>query len=420
MQARINKSFYTAFYANSRYGERFPIGLKSTLDTFRHEAVRRFYQDWYSPSNMAVVIVGDIEPNVLERLVREHLSLIPNNKHKHDIDQEKALMTLIPSDTANFPRVVLHIDKELPTTVCETHWRRIITPITTHTLYRQELIRSLTFSLINARLGERAVSSSKPPFRRAFVEWSQHNRLLASASLAVEPSAALFTSYEEALKELRRIIRDGFLQAEIMRTKASFRKSIVTSFNERQNTLSINLVKECVAHALTGSAIVHPEYRYKLDTAIIAEVNAEELRQTAAHFFPIGTPQQTTFIGVPPQDSIGITPERIREVMQRADTATIEPYRESIGQHTLLSSIPPLGKILRERKYSRTGVTEWQLSNGVRVLLKPTDFQKDQILLQSSVEGGLSLANEDQYFAATMAAQLQDPLSSGVGTLSAS
>jgi zinc protease len=420
MQGRINTAFYKEFYHGSRHGVRLTIGTKSSLDTFHHEAVRRFYRDWYTPANMAVVVVGDIEPDTVQRLVQERLGTLYQLTPKRNVAQERSSMRLVPNDSIRAPRIVLHIDKELHTTVCETHWRTTADSAITHEDYRRAIVQSLALALINSRLNERAVSSAKPPFRRAYVQWNPQDRLNASTSLAVEPSAALFTSYEEALKDMRRILRDGFLPTEITRAKSSMLKSASVRFKERENTPSVSIAKSCVSLFLTGGSIVEPAYLLHLDTTMIANITAAELHQTAVRLFPIGQSQQLTFIGVPPQDSLGMTEESVRAVLARADTARIEPYQETTTTQRLLKNIPPLGKIVRERKYAKTGVTEWLLANGVRVLLKPTDFQQDQIVLQSSVEGGLSLAEKSQYLAAKMAAELQDPSLCGVGALSAS
>lgn len=421
LQGRVNDSFLSAFYGDSRYLKRLPMGTKSSLDTFRHETVRRFYRDWYAPQNMTLVVVGDIPLDSLERLVREHLAVIPAREGMRNIAQERSAMRLLPTGGDSLPAITIFVDKEMPSTLCETHWRSAFEATTTNTLYRQSVIRNLSLSLVNSRLAERATASAKPPFRSASVRWSPQNRLFGSVALAIEPSDALFTSYEAALVELRRIKRDGFLLEEIARTKAGFQKSIAVAYNERQNIPSAVRADALVNHALTGTLLRAPEEQYRLDSSIVANSSAEELHELVKLLFPIGALQQMTFIAVPPQDSIGISPESVRAVLRRADSAQILSYREDTVQKQILSALPPCkSSIVRERFYARSGVTEWRLSNGVRVLLKPTTFKNDQILIQSVLEGGLSLASEQEYLAAKMAISLQAPSVAGVGELTAS
>ena len=420
VQGRISNRYFTTLAENTRYADRFAIGTKSSLDTFRHEAVRRFYRDWYTPENMTLIVVGDIQPDSLEKSIRQHLAIVPPQKAFSKVAQERALMGLLPQDTGRAPRIVVIVDKELPNNLCVTTWRSSFQPITTASLYRANLLRTFTLSLINSRLQDRAIGSTKPPFRSASVGYEASNRVMAAASLNIEPSDALFTSYEEALAELYRIRRDGFLLSEIGRMKQRFMKNIRLNYNERSNMTSDALVQVCVNNALTGAAIILPGDSFPLDSTVISDLSAEELRQTARELFQLGTTKQLTFIATPPQDSIGIYPENLMAVLRRAEARNLAPYTEDTARKTLLRTIPPAGKLLRERTYPRTGVTEWQLSNGVRVLLKPTIFKNDQILLHSFTQGGLSLASEEEYTAASRAAALQSPAAAGLGTLSPS
>ncbi|MFY8000791.1 MAG: M16 family metallopeptidase, partial [Candidatus Kapaibacteriota bacterium] len=298
-QGRITHSFLSAFYGDSRYQQRLAIGTKSSLDSFRHEALRRFYRDWYIPKNMALIVVGDIPLDSLECLVRERLSGLPARESRRNIAQERSAMRLLPTSTDSLPIVSVVVDKEMSSIICETHWRSAVQSITTQDHYKQSLLRGLALALVNSRFAELATASAKPPFRNASVTSSEQSRLLGSTSLSLEPSEALFTSYEAALVELRRIKRDGFLPSEIARAKAGFQKSMTMAYNERRNIPSVVRAEALIAHALTGSLVVDPEKQHWRDSSIIAQSSAEDLRQLVNTLFPLGSPQQITFIAVP-------------------------------------------------------------------------------------------------------------------------
>src|SRR5262249_26026164 len=69
---RMFRVVYPKMFAGSKYAERLPIGKDDILKNFKHDAIRRFYKDWYRPDLMAVVVVGDIDPAEAERLVKLH------------------------------------------------------------------------------------------------------------------------------------------------------------------------------------------------------------------------------------------------------------------------------------------------------------------------------------------------------------
>ena len=81
----------------------------------------------------------------------------------------------------------------------------------------------------------------------------------------------------------------------------------------------------------------------------------------------------------------------------------MEPYREDVSDDPLISNIPTPGKVIRETTIDTFDVTEWTLSNGVKVVMKPTDFKNDEILFTSFSPGGHSLSSDENYMAASTA-----------------
>jgi zinc protease len=412
---RLSHLFFPRFFGNARYAERLPIGIKATLDTFKHDRLRQFYRDWYVPSRMAVVMVGDVDVEAMERLVREQMSGIPQSQQSQVPRPEPALRLTPTFAAADTAQVLVYADNEATSSFVETHWRHPAARSRTDAEYHRLVWRNMLFALINSRLSDIILSARKPPFRAASVAWSPSTRSLASAVLTVEPSDALITSHEAACMELQRIRQHGFLSAEVERVKNSFRKSVATTFNERATITSAARAEECTYHALTEDAVFTPEERYRLDTNAINAATPESIRLLACEFFPANDLHRLTIIGVLPQDSTGVSAERFWMAARRADAAQTESYKEVVVTKRLLTSIPAAGKIIRERRYPRIGAVEWLFANGARVILKPTDFKQDEVILRSFAEGGLSLASEQTYFAASMAAGLQDPFTSGIG-----
>ena len=62
---------------DSRYGDRLPIGKPEIIRTFPYARLKKFYTDWYRPDLMAVIIVGDFDPTVIETMIKAHFGKIP-------------------------------------------------------------------------------------------------------------------------------------------------------------------------------------------------------------------------------------------------------------------------------------------------------------------------------------------------------
>jgi predicted Zn-dependent peptidase len=70
--ARMRDKQFPTLFKDSRYAERLTIGKKEVLETAPHDAIRRFYRDWYRPDLMAVIAVGDFDPGQIEKTIRDH------------------------------------------------------------------------------------------------------------------------------------------------------------------------------------------------------------------------------------------------------------------------------------------------------------------------------------------------------------
>jgi zinc protease len=103
-------------------------------------------------------------------------------------------------------------------------------------------------------------------------------------------------------------------------------------------------------------------------------------------------------VQAPEKDSV-VVPDRdqllgVFAVVERKDIA---PYEDVVAPDALVPVPPQPGTITGEQMFASTGVTEWRLSNGVRVLLRPTDFKDDEVLVRAFSPGGLSLVADADY-----------------------
>src|SRR6185436_3286814 len=79
-------------------------------------------------------------------------------------------------------------------------------------------------------------------------------------------------------------------------------------------------------------------------------------------------------------------------------------YSDGVSDAPLLAETPAPGKIVSEQRHDEVDTTEWVLSNGIHVLLKPTPFKNDQVLMTAFSPGGHSLVSDKDYLSAAMAA----------------
>ncbi len=410
VSGRLMNRFFPIFFDGSVYAERMPIGVKAVLDTFKHERLRQFYRDWYRPERMAVVVVGDCDVPTVERLIRQYLSQIPKSVNAPPVPP----LRLFPTPNRE-PVFVNFLDKENSYPFVQVTWKHPPQRLLTAQDYRRTMLTSILYSMLNSRLYEIVAKNAKPPFSDASVSQSSYTRNILAPYLFVgTKDDGLLAGLEAAYTEVCRVKQHGFTQAEFDRIKAGTLKGIEQAYAERTKTQSAGYVGNYVAHFLGQESMHSAETDYALRKELLASLRLEDFVGVATEVFTDSN--QVVVVALPQKNNIPVpSREELLRVLAAVQSSRLEPYRETVLDGSLLPSLPAPARILREHTNARLGTTEWQLSNGARVVLKPTDFQNDQVLMQSFASGGYSLASKDEWFDAANSAGMESPTVSGIG-----
>jgi zinc protease len=406
---RMMQTWLPIAFKGSRYAVRLPIGNDTILRNAQPSVLRRFYRDWYRPDLMAVVAVGDFDPARIETLIKQNFSGIPAVRNPRVRTE-----ATIPDNAT--PLVAIAKDKEAQGSSVELIFKMAKPPLKTVGDYRRMLIQNLALSMFNQRFTE-ITQKPNAPFLGAGAGVSgffARNTNAFTVSAAVNDGAIL-TGAEALLIETKRVQQHGFLDSELSRAKTNLARSYERGFAEREKTESGSLVGEYVSNYLTGEVIPGIEYEYSLVQQLMPGITLADVNAASKSWI---TEKNRVIIAMAP-DKPGVsipTEAQLLAVFNKAATATVAAYTENVSSNALIGALPPAGTVVSESKRADIGVTEWKLSNGIRVLVKPTDFKADEILLSGSTEGGTSLASDADF----MSAGLSIPIvgASGLGTLS--
>jgi zinc protease len=400
---RMNRKLYPVSYEGSRYALRLPIGKDSIIKYSPYDAAKRFYRTWYRPDLQAVIIVGDVDVAKTEALVKQYFSGL-----KNPVNEKPRFYATVPARQNN--RAMVVTDKEATNYVVEVDYP--ITkqnPLVTFGDYRKTIIKELFTSLINQRLSDLA-KSSNPPFLFGGANYGSDARLYEGFSvLAVAGQAGPDTALTALMTEVDRANKYGFTQDELDRAKKELMASVEQSYNNRGKTESRQIVEEYIRLFLDQEAspgIVN-EYNYTkqfLPGISLTEVNAltTPLKENEHLFVSLQGPSEGK-VKLP--DSTQLLAET-----EKALHAAVQPYTETKVAAQLMKAAPAPGKIISEKKNDVLGVTELTFANGVKVILKPTTFKDDEIVMTSFHKGGQSTYGvadkQNANFAATIVQQM--------------
>ena len=402
---RMQNKWFPVLFTGSKYGERIPIGLKSVLETYKPATLRRFYDTWYRPDLMAVVAVGDFDKRQIEGLITRYLGAIPRA-----ISPKARPLSPVPPQAGTL--VSINSDKEATRSTIRLLYKQPKRFNTTSATYRQHLVEGLFGSMLNDRFAE-ITQKPNPPFITAYAGQGDLVRSAEAFSLtAVVADNGIRRGLNALLTEGERVKKFGFLQSELDRARKDTQRGIEQAYAERDKTNS-NVYADAYSSAFLESE-PSTSIQYDLDaiTRLLPGITLAEVNKLAGAWMT----DKNRVLATTSPDKAGIVNPAPGELLLAFDAvkgANIAAYSETSLSGQLVDKDPTGGKVVSERQIKEVGITEWTLSNGVRVLLKPTDFNADQITFTSYSPGGASLLSDASYIAASAADLI--PTTSGVG-----
>jgi zinc protease len=395
--SRVRDQHLPVILHGSRYAERLPIGTLESLQTFEHDALQRFFDDWYRPELMAVIAVGDFDAARVEQLMLELFETLPASQAARERerfavpDHEETLFSIVT-------------DPELPATTVEIYHKLAPADDVTVGDYRQRLPEQLYNFLLNERLQD-IIRQPDPPFR---VANSASGRLVRSAEVhmlrAQVPDDGVERGLMALLTEVERVAQHGFTETELERGRIGLLRSIERQHTNRDNRNSAAFASEYIRAFLTDEPIPGIEYEFGLYQRFLPEITVEEVNRVGERWGD-GTSRVVVVSGPERQDLALPDENRLTAILDATVGADIEAYAETAGDGVLLATPPEPGAIVAERELPG-GVLEWSLANGARVVLKPTDFGGDDIVFTSLGRGGLSVASDEDFLAVRNAAEV--------------
>ncbi len=354
---------------------------------------------------MSVVIVGDIDVDKMEEEIKARFGKLQNNasprkKEANNVPKHKETLVSIVSD------------KEAPFTNIQLMYKH--DHVTTKTLkeYRESIVRRLYNSMLGARLDELA-QSAEPPFNFAYTGYSSDlGNIDSYSSYAMVPEGGAEKGLRVLLEENERVLRHGFTAGELERAKTDILTGMERAYKERDKTDSRRFASRYVAHFVDDVNIPSIGDEIKLYKDFLPTITLKEIDGLAKKWV---TDENRVVVITGPEKASAPLPDEglVRSILEEVKKAEITPYVDNVSDAPLLADIPIPAEIKEERQMENIGVTELELANGVKVVLKPTDFKNDEVLISAFSPGGSSLYSDEDYPSASNAARVID--ASGIG-----
>lgn len=395
---RMLQQFLPILLKNSQYAKRLPIGTEKTIMGATATSLRPFYRDWYRPDLMAVVAVGDFNPDTIEQKIKQHFSGL-----RKPANAPKRPDFPIPGNTA--PLVAIASDKEAISTDVSLIFKLPRESSATIGDYRRGIMEQLYISMLNGRLSEITQKPDAPFIGAGASKGGFVGRELEPFSLsAAVKDGGVERGLEALLIEAKRVDQFGFLQSELDRARTNMLRGYERAYAERDKSNSELFADEYIRNFLEGEEIPGIEYEYNTVQSLLPGISLQEINRLAAGW--ITDENRVVLVRAPIKDGIALpTESSILAVFDKAVKAPVVAYTETLSGDALVDNLRAAGSVV-STKPRAAGVSEWTLSNGARVLIKPTDFKADQIMFSAYSPGGISLASDQDFISAALAPQI--------------
>ena len=409
---RMMEKSYQHLYGDTKYAQRNVIGTTEVLENFKHDELRDFYHRWYRPDLQAIVVVGDFDADEMVEKIKtlfadvkavenpEPKAVIPLPKNIEPIigiiTDPEAINTTVGIYIKNDP-----LPKELNGTMAETVYGAVksLMGMMANTRLR-EITQKPNAPFINGRIGAgRLVATS--------------DAIMANASAREGES---LTALEAMYTELEKIRRFGFTEGEFEIAKADYLKNEETAYNNRNDRRHREFIYRYVSNFIYNTAIPDAETNYNIEKTIISNLNVNIINEQIKRLITLEN--QIVLIEAPEKEGTYPTEAEVKAMVEKVRNAELEAYKDNVVTEPLI----PEGTVLNGSPVAKTetdkfDATVWTLANGVKIVVKQTDFKADELRISIRSLDGLSNVSDDDYFTATYMSGVMQR--SGIGNLNA-
>ncbi|MGN1375561.1 MAG: M16 family metallopeptidase [Prevotella sp.] len=381
-------------YPGSKYGQRMPIGKMEIIDNFEPDVLRKYYQKWYRPDNQAIIVVGDIDVDRTEQKIKELFGGIVLQPNAAQVVDEQ-----VPDNAEAI--ILIDKDKEQQQDLIMVNFKHDAVPDSLKSSLGY-MIQQYAVSLANQMLNQRLDEKSKEancPYTMAFANDGDFifAKTKGALDLTIIPKDSKVTeAVSAATREVIRAVKFGFTPTEFVRAKEEYMSQLektYTNRNKRKNDVYGDIYRD---HFLSNEPMPSIEDEYQIMQQLSQVIPVEAVNELIKENVSQTDSNLVVFVALNEKEGrVYPTVEEVHKAISDVHAENLEAWVDNVKNEPLISVLPKKGTIKSEKENTRLGYKELTLSNGVRVLLKKTDFKDDEIVMRAISKGGSSLLGND-------------------------
>ena len=379
---RIFEKSLPYYYGDTPYARRTLIGGEEQLKTFKRESLINFYRKWYNPDMQAVIVVGDFDVNMMEDKIKKIFSDIP----APEVPTQKVEYPL-PHNTE--PLVGILTDPEAQGSSVEVIWKTAPLPkqyMNTDMAYMNSVVKAYIRLIMSERFADISSKPDAPFLNASFAIGSLCNTsdaIFGNVAFKDGHATEAFTAY---MTELEKMKRFGFTEGEVQRATDNLLSSYEKAVEAASTRKNSDLVKPLLSNFYDNKPYMDPQTELMLGKQICSMVTAPMLSQVVSQVIPEDN-LIILYTGPEKEGLVNPTEEQLLGVLNTVAKSEIQANVEEVVNEPLISGDLKGGAVVEETSGIH-GSTVWTLDNGLKVIVLPTQYKKDQVIFSIEKKGG--------------------------------
>jgi zinc protease len=387
--AQIGESLAQFLQPDSRYTLRPPIGTLASIRAATAEKLREFHQQWYRPSRLTLIAVGDADPALMESLIRQHFGTLTPSALPEP--PEPTLIT--PAPPQDVQTKFFSSPTDSGTTTLLYSVKGPMDRDDSRAAREQMLIRNAAFWMLDARL-DAIIQKSLNEYGASEASWSNQDHTGQLALIRIDSRRDLWRgALRLADQELRRALQHGFTTDEFVVQKEAFKSWFAESIRIAPNRQSPSLAEQIREALETNLVITSPESDWTLAEPVLNSLSLEQ----CLHALRESWSSENRRVAVVGKYPDGLPSEELLAAYEesRAVTAFAAHDERTLASFAYTDFGPP-GEIIARHHIESAHIESVQFANGVRANLKRTDYEHNRVHVRVRLSGGLSREPADK------------------------
>lgn len=396
-QSRMIERNLPKLYPGSKYGLRYPIGLMSVIDNFKRQELVDYYRKWYHPSHQGIIVVGDVDVDHVEAEIKRLFGGFTNPAN------EAPIVTEAVPDNAQ-PIVVIDKDKEYETSDVSIMIKQEAFPdsMKQNLGYMiQQYAINAAISMLNNRMTE-AAQKADCPFASASTSYGAYLFSKPVDALTIDATPKTPAQTADAARAAYTLVRQaaehGFTATEYQRFQSDMLSGLDKSYSNKDKRYNTQFFREILGYFLSNEPMTGIDYYYQTMKQVVPAIPLEAINQVMPQML---TDNDSNLVianfNNETEGAVYPTEAQLLDAVHQARAAEVKAYVDNVKNEPLITTLPKAGRIVKETASPKFGYKVLKLSNGVTVLLKQTDYKKDQVLMQGLGGQGQNIYGQAEY-----------------------